>query len=263
MREGKHAQAMLQQPLKAYLLLGVEAELDAHDPRQALAALQQAELVVAMSPYQHNAVDYAHVLLPVAPFTETAGTFINTEGRVQSFGGVVMPLGETRPAWKVLRVLGNLLGLGGFDYDSAEDVKREALAGKEEISNKINNLYDYSDIGEVVRAESGDLQRIAEVPIYAADAIVRRAPALQKTRDAAPPVATMNRALADKMGLREGDQLRLQQGEGVAVVPYAVDDRLPADCIRLAAARPETAALGAATAGIRAERVAAQHKVAV
>jgi NADH-quinone oxidoreductase subunit G len=260
---GRHAQAMLQQPLKAYLLLGVEAELDAHDPRQAVAALKQAELVVAMSPYQHNAVDYAHVLLPIAPFTETAGTFINTEGRVQSFGGVVKPLGETRPAWKVLRVLGNLLGLAGFDHDSAEDVKREALAGQEEINNKINNLYNYSDIGEVARAESGGLQRIAEVPIYAADAIVRRAPALQKTRDAAAPVASMNRALADRLGLREGDQLRLRQGDGVAVVPYAVDDKLPADCIRLAVARAETAALGAATAGIGAERVAAQHKVAV
>jgi NADH-quinone oxidoreductase subunit G len=260
---GRHAQAMLQQPLKAYLLLGVEAELDAHDPRQAVAVLKQAELVVAMSPYQHNAVDYAHVLLPIAPFTETAGTFINTEGRVQSFGGVVKPLGETRPAWKVLRVLGNLLGLAGFDHDSAEDVKREALAGQEEITNKINNLYNYSDIGEVARAESGGLQRIAEVPIYAADAIVRRAPALQKTRDAAAPVASMNRALADRLGLREGDQLRLRQGDGVAVVPYAVDDKLPADCIRLAVARAETAALGAATAGIGAERVAAQHKVAV
>ena len=72
-----------------------------------------------MSPYQHRAVEYAHVLLPIAPFTETAGTFVNTEGTVQSFNGVVQPLGETRPAWKVLRVLGNLLGLAGFDYDSA------------------------------------------------------------------------------------------------------------------------------------------------
>jgi NADH-quinone oxidoreductase subunit G len=142
-------------------------------------------------------------------------------------------------------------------------VKREALAGKEEISNKINNLYNYSNIDEVARAESGGLQRIAEVPIYGADAIVRRAPALQKTRDAAAPVASMSRALADKLGLREGDQLRLRQGDGEAMVPYAVDDKLPADCIRLAAARAETTALGAATASIGAERVAAQHKVAV
>jgi NADH-quinone oxidoreductase subunit G len=260
---GKHAQAMLGDPLKAYLLLGVEAELDTHDPQQALVAMQQAELVVAMSPYQHNAVDYAHVLLPIAPFTETAGTFVSTEGRVQSFGGVVKPLGETRPAWKVLRVLGNLLGVSGFEQDSADDVKREALGGEDKIINKINNLINGMQSNALAPARTEELQRIAEVPIYAADAIVRRAPALQKTRDAAASVASMNHALAEKLGLREGDQLLVRQGTGEAVVPYAVDDKLPADCIRLAAARAETATLGAMSAPLSIERVAAQHKVAV
>ncbi|MGZ8229094.1 MAG: NADH-quinone oxidoreductase subunit NuoG, partial [Burkholderiales bacterium] len=110
---GNNAGQMVAEPLKAYLLLGLEAELDTHDPARTLAALRQAELVVAMSPYEHRAVDYAHVMLPIGPFTETAGTFINMEGRVQSFNGCVQPLGEARPAWKVLRVLGNLLGLAG------------------------------------------------------------------------------------------------------------------------------------------------------
>ena len=109
--------------------------------------------------------------------------------------------------------------------------------------------------------QTGGLQRIAEVPIYAADAIVRRAPSLQKTRDAAAPVAAMNRALAEKLGLRDGDQVRVRQGAGEAVVPYAMDDKLPADCIRLAAAREETAGLGAMFGTIGAERVAAQQKV--
>ena len=260
---GKNAQAMLRDPLKAYLLLGVEAELDTHDPQQALAAMKQAELVVALSPYQHQAVDYARVMLPISPFTETAGTFINTEGTVQSFNGVVMPLGETRPAWKVLRVLGNLLGVSGFKHDSAEDVKREVLGGKEEISNITNNLYNISRLDAIAPVQTGGLQRIAEVPIYAADAIVRRAPSLQKTRDAAAPVAAMNRALAEKLGLRDGDQVRVRQGAGEAVVPYAMDDKLPADCIRLAAAREETAGLGAMFGTIGAERVAAQQKVTV
>ena len=93
----------------ARMLLGVEAELDTHDPGRMLKALRQAELVVAISPFEHRALEYAHVMLPIGPFTETAGTFINTEGTVQSFAGCVQPLGETRPAWKVLRVLGNLL----------------------------------------------------------------------------------------------------------------------------------------------------------
>jgi len=259
---GMNAAQMLAQPRQAYLLLGVETELDTHDPQRSLAALKQAELVVALSPYQHGAVDYAQVLLPIAPFTETAGTFISTEGTVQSFNGVVKPLGETRPAWKVLRVLGNLLGLSGFDYDSADEVRREAL-GDGNVSSKLDNRLKSMTLGVIAPEHAEGLQRIGEVPIYDADAIARRAPSLQETRDAAPPVAWLNRATADKLGLRHGDHVRVRQGAGEAVVPYAVDDRLPADCIRLAAARPETAGLGAMFGAVSAERVAAQQKVAV
>ncbi|MDP1537517.1 MAG: NADH-quinone oxidoreductase subunit NuoG [Burkholderiales bacterium] len=257
---GKNARQMIEAPLKAYLLLGVEPELDMHDPRQAIAALKQAELVVAMSPFQHYATEYAHVLLPIAPFTETAGTYINTEGRVQTFNGVVQPLGETRPAWKVLRVLGNLLGLPGFEHDSAEDAQREALHGKTEILNKNNKLNN--TLG-VLEAADGGLSRIAEVPIYAADALARRAPSLQKTRDAQPPRAVMNRALADQLALRDGDLVRLAQDGGEVTLPYAVDDKLPAGCVRLALACAETAALGAAAASLTLERVAQAQKVAV
>jgi NADH-quinone oxidoreductase subunit G len=258
---GMNAARMLAQPRKAYLLLGVEAELDTHDPSQAVAAMGAAELVVALSPYVHGATAYAHVLLPVAPFTETAGTFVNTEGTVQSFQGVVRPLGETRPAWKVLRVLGNLLDVPGFEHDSAEDVRREAL-GEGDVAGKLDNRLKAG--GSAVPALRVDgIQRIAEVPIYAADAIARRSRPLQATRDAAPPVAWMNRALFEQLGLRGGDALRVRQGAGEAVVACAIDDRLPAGCIRLAAARPETAALGAMFGLVTAERVPAREKAAV
>lgn len=259
---GKNAAQMLnaEGALKAYLLLGVEAELDTYDPQQATAALKQAELVVALSAYQHKAVEYANVLLPIGPFTETAGTFINTEGTVQSFNGVVQPLGEARPAWKVLRVLGNLLELQGFEQDSAEDVKREAL-GEGNIGARLNNRTSVAAAAPAAAATT--LERIGEVPIYAADAIVRRSPPLQKTRDAAPPVAWMSRATAQTLGLREGDFLRVKQGNGAAVVPYGLDDRVPANCIRLAAARAETADLGPMFGAVSAERVAAEQKVAV
>jgi NADH-quinone oxidoreductase subunit G len=217
--------------------------------------------VVAMSPYQHGAVDYAHVLLPVAPFTETAGTFISTEGRVQSFTGVVRPLGETRPAWKVLRVLGNLLGLAGFEQDSAEEVRREAL-GEKGVEALLDNRLKDADVGTLA-APAGGVQRIAEVPIYSADAIARRAGALRHTRDGASPAASMPRALFERLGLRDGDGVRLRQGGGEAVLPAAIDDSLPADCVRVAAGRPETAALGAASGEIALERVPAREKVAV
>ena len=124
-----NARDMLAQPRRAYVLLNAEVELDCHSPHQALAAMRAAEFVVALSAFRHRALEYAHVLLPIAPFTETAGTFISTEGRVQSFVGVVPPLGETRPAWKVLRVLGSLLGIPGFEFTSAEEVRTQALAG--------------------------------------------------------------------------------------------------------------------------------------
>jgi len=261
-KAGLNAARMLSEPLKAYLLLGVEAELDTHNPHQSVAAMKSAELVVAMSPYQHMATDYAQVMLPIAPFTETAGTFANTEGAVQSFEGVVRPLGEARPAWKVLRVLGNLLGLQGFDYDSAEEVKREAL-GDGEDAVRLDNRVKSTGLTTIAPPRASGIQRIAEVPIHAADAIVRRSQPLQRTRDAAPPVAWMNRALFEQLGLREGDALRVRQGAGEALVNAAIDDRLPAGCLRLAAARPETAALGAMSGAVTAERVPAQQKVAV
>jgi len=224
--------------------------------------MKSAELVVAMSPYQHGAVEYAQVMLPVAPFTETAGTFVNTQGAVQSFQGVVRPLGEARPAWKVLRVLGNLLGLKGFDYDCAEEVKREAL-GDGEVAVRLDNRVKAISPTAIASPRASGIQRIAEIPIYASDAIVRRSRSLQHTRDAAPPVAWMNRALFEQLGLREGDALRVRQGAGEALVAAVIDDRLPAGCLRLATARPETAALGAMYGTLTAERVPAQQKVAV
>ena len=259
---GKNAAQMLRVPLRAYLLLGVEADYDIGDPQQALGALRDAELVVAMSPYQHRAVDYAHVLLPIAPFSETSGTFVNTEGQAQGFGAVVRPLGETRPAWKVLRVLGNLLQLSGFDYDSSEEVRDEAL-GAGDISARLDNRLTSVVSDGLDRGASAGFERIGEVPIYAADAIVRRAPSLQQTRDALPPLAMMHSATAARIGLQDGDSVRVVQGAGEAVVAFGIDDRLPVGCIRLAAARPETAALGAMLGVLDASRVPARQKAAV
>ncbi len=258
---GLNALQMIVQPRKAYVLLGVEPELDCCDPGQAMAAMEQAEFVVALSPYQHKALAYAHALLPVAPFTETSGTFISTEGRVQSFAGVVQPLAETRPAWKVLRVLGNLLGVAGFDYDTSEAVRKEAL-GSGDVAARLNNRLQNITAAEFETADSG-IQRIGEVPIYQADAIVRRAASLQQTHDAAEPVAAMNGALFSQLGLRDGDKVKITQGGGAAILSAARDDRLPANCIRVPAAHPLTAALGGMFGTVAAERVAQQQKAAV
>ncbi len=244
---GLNAQAMLgsggNAPRKGYILLGLEPELDCANPRAASLALRAAEFVVAMTPYRGRAMDYAHVLLPIAPFTETSGTFVNTEGRMQSFNGVVRPLGDTRPAWKVLRVLGNMLELAGFDYDTSEQVRDEtctpdAVAAR--LDNRVNGIAAATE-----PQAGGGLQRIADVPIYFADPIVRRAASLQQTRDARAPKAWMNSALAAKLGLSAGSRVRVRQEGGEAVLELDCDEGLPAGCVRIAAAHPSTAGLGA------------------
>jgi NADH-quinone oxidoreductase subunit G len=260
--QGKNAAQMMAEPLKAYVLLGVEAELDTHDPVRTLSALREAELVVAMSPFEHAALEYAHVMLPIGPFSETAGTFINTEGRIQSFTGCVEPLGEARPAWKVLRVLGNLLGLSGFDYDSADAVKRELL-GTGDVARLLDNRIALSGVGRIGAPVEESLQRIGEVPMYSSDPLVRRSPPLQKTKDAEPPVAWISSVLYERLGLLAGDFLRVRQDGAEVIVAVAVDSRMPHGCVRLAAARPETAALGAMFGQVSVERVPAQQKVAV
>ena len=238
---GLNAAAMLAEARKAYVLLNLEPEFDCHNPHAAMQAMRAADFVIVLSAYKGSAPDYANVLLPVAPFTETSGTFVNAEGRRQSFHGVVQPLGEARPAWKVLRVLGNLLGLEGFDYDSSEQV-RDEIGKPEQLAGKLDNRLD--GIALQAPAASGGLQRIADVPIYSSDAIVRRAGSLQQTRDAAAPRAWMNAALLAKLGLKDGQAVKIKQGGGEAALSAACDERLPRDCVRVAAAHAATRNLG-------------------
>jgi NADH-quinone oxidoreductase subunit G len=235
-------------PLKACLLLHVEPSLDAADGKAARAALRGAELVVALSAFQpHPDDDVADVLLPIAPFSETSGTFVNAEGRVQSFHGVVKPFAETRPAWKVLRVLGNLLGLAGFSFETSEEVRAEALGDEATIAVRLAAPAP-AEGGPIAlpaaRAGGGGLERIADVPIYASDPIVRRAPALQRTVDARPPAVGVPSELAAERGIVDGARVRVTSAHGSVVLPARVDPSLAADVLRVAAAQAPTVALG-------------------
>lgn len=260
-RSGLNARQMLEKTLKAYLLLGVEPECDSYDAAQALAAMKEAEFVVALSPYQHQALEYANALLPIAPFSETSGTFISTEGRVQSFNGIVLPLAETRPAWKVLRVLGNLAGLPGFDYDSSEAVRRDAI-GDGNVLSRLDNSLRAAPVAHV-GGDTIEMERIGEVAPYQADAIVRRAAALQKSAVGAPPVATMNGMDLTRLGINDGDSLKISQGSGVVVVSVKKDDKLPAHCIRIPGGHEATAVLGGLFGSVSLEPVVTEQKVAV
>lgn len=257
--KGLDAAAMVRAKLGAYVLLGCEPELDTADGAAALAALHAAEFVVALSPFQHRAVEYADVLLPMAPFTETAGTFVSTEGRVQSFKGVVQPLGEARPGWKILRVLGNLFGLDGFDQDSAEAVKTAALAGVD-VTTRLDNSLAHLPPVSLAPAIAGGLERIGDVPIHFADPLVRRAPSLQNTHDAVAPQAWMNAATLASLGLSEGDQVRVTQGEASVLLFAGEQARVPDGAVRISAGHVLTANLGPLTGAIRVERIAAAAK---
>lgn len=179
--EGLNAQQMLQGGLKAAFLLNVEPDADTAYGSRGLA---QADMVVTMSPFKTN-LDISDVLLPIAPFSETSGSFANAEGRVQSFHAVVKPLGETRPAWKVLRVLGNMLNFLDFEYESSQDILA-ALAQQgvfDAATATVRGLDNRSNaaIGDV--GNSAVVEPVCAA-IYQLDALVRRAPSLQATSDA-------------------------------------------------------------------------------
>ena len=218
-------------------------------------ALKSAEFVVALSAFQNAAPDYAHVILPIAPFTETAGTFVNTEGTVQSFNGVVKPLGEARPAWKVIRVLGNLLGLNGFEQDNVDAIRAEIAPNLQTfVSAKLNNAIA-GMVPNIQPAQTG-IERVGEVPIYATDALVRRAPSLQKSADAKnTKFAYFASDVFAQLSLIEGADVSISQGDGSATLVARLDAKLAAGCIRVATATASNTRLDGAFAALTVQKI--------
>src|SRR5690606_28288583 len=248
---GRTAAQMLAEPLKAYFVLHAEPAMDAANGAQALHALQNSGFAVALTSYKSAAQDWADVMLPVSPFTETSGTFVNAEGRVQSFKAATAPLGDTRPAWKVLRVLGNFFELQGFDDESSETVRDAVIAGGIEgrLSNEIKAAAGLS------KAAAGDaLERVTDVPIYRTDPVVRRSAPLQETSASQSPRARMAAATLAKLGLESGDAVSISSAQGKVSLPVQLDDTVAPGCVRIAAAFPETLALGGAEGQLNVER---------
>jgi NADH-quinone oxidoreductase subunit G len=232
---------------QALLFLNIDPELDCPH------TFAGAKFAVNLTSFKSDVGD---VLLPIAPFTETPGTFISTEGRLQGFHAAVRPLGDARPAWKVLRVLGTMLGLPGFEFETAEQVRDACLAGRD-IQALLSNQIDFQ-ITEQKNIPSG-IQRIADVPIYFADPLVRRSPPLQKTRDAQLPRAWMNAKLLQELGMQAGGLLLAKQNGGEAGLVAAQDDKLPDGCVRIAAGHPSTARLGPMFGAVILEKITAQQ----
>ncbi len=228
-RPGMHARAMLEQPRKAYVLFGVEPEFDCENPMMARTAVEQADFVAVFSSFASEVQrNYADVLLPIACFAETHGTFVNLEGGWQSWKHACNPPGRTRPGWKVLRVLGNALGLEGFDYVSAEQV-RDELWNRFSADLQFDNSVALDEPLSMPPAPQG-LMRISSTPIYALDALVRRAEALQATPDARAAACYLNSRQADRLGLEGAQRVRVRQGGHEVILPLALDEGVPAGC---------------------------------
>ena len=247
---GKTAAAMLAQPLKAYIVLHAEPLLDSDNGAQALAALKAAQFNVALTSYASNAQEWANVMLPISPFTETSGTFVNAQGLPQSFKGTVTPHAQTRPGWKVLRVLGNVMHLAGFDDETSESVRDSVLSGgvQSRLSNQIQ-----AAVGLCAQSVSG-LQRVTDVPIYRTDAIVRRAEALQASQASRAPVARMHAQTMAGLGIDLGEKVRVKSASGQVDLIAEQDNTLAAGAVRISAGFAQTAALGSAFGQLNVER---------
>jgi NADH-quinone oxidoreductase subunit G len=250
---GLDAGAMLATPRKGYLLFGVEAAHDCANPAQAVQALAAADFVVCAGAFACDVMmEHVDVLLPVSPFTETSGTFVNTEGRWQSFAGVATPAGDSRPGWKVMRVLGNQLGLEGFEQQSSEEI-RDAL--QQQLGTVA--LDNSQAAGPVAQASVVDgLERVGDVAINAVDALLRHAPALQATPDTeVAERLRLNAAQAEKSGIRDGYTVTVRQGDASATMDVEISERVPDGCLWVQSGTQAATSLGAAFGPIGIERV--------
>ncbi|MGA0127725.1 MAG: NADH-quinone oxidoreductase subunit NuoG [Burkholderiales bacterium] len=235
----------LQGKAGAFILLHAEPELDCARPKVALDTMKAADFVVALSPYKHRATEYADVLLPISPFTETGGIFFNMEGRQQKFGPVAKPLGDTRPAWKVLRALGSICEKPNFDYQTLEDVRRDIPGIKDGIaSDLLLQESDYRDDFEVTLSQNvGGIERVAEVPMYSGDSVVRRASALQSTREARAPIIQISAAMQSSLNLPNDGVITVKQNGAEITAPFSVTPDLPESAIRIPLATSDTISL--------------------
>lgn len=250
--KGLNIQAMFEAKLPAYILMNVEPGLDTAKPHQANKALEAAEFVMAITPYFcHKVAAQAEVILPSVPFTETSGTFVNIEGKWQSFQAVVTPQGEARPAWKILRVLANLMEVEGFHYQNSLEVLQEI---KSQLEAEPGMTPTTSTLPTTLPPKIEGIERLTEWPLYRVDSTVRRAPSLQATVINDSPVAHMSVELANKLQLSADSQVLIKQGEGSAFLGIELSEHLPDDVVYIPAGYGLTADLTSTFGAISLQR---------
>ena len=241
---GAGVESVLSGDRRAVILMNIEPDADLPNPAAARAALAKANTVIALSAYKSaDLLEVADVILPITTFSETVSTFVNLEGKVQTVQPAVKPLGDSRPAWKVLRVLGGLSGLDGFLFNLPEEVLGEALP--ENYCTRLSNKTSATSIANGYVVPVNGLERLADVNIYAGDQIVRRSSALQLTRDAKRGNQVgLNQKTFSELGLKEGDAVRITQGSQSADMPATLEVNLAPGAVRISAGTMASAKLG-------------------
>lgn len=229
-KPGLNARTMLEAGLKSYFLLGLEPEQDCAASAIASKAMAGAEFVVAVSSFRSPSLEKAaDVLLPSAPFSETSGTFVNADARWQMFEGILPPRGEARPAWKILRVLGSMMDIDGFDFMGLDEVHDELRSHAGSMNFDGHFVAPAAFLVSSSKADS--IERVGDAPIYGIDPVVRRGTALQATRDAVGLAAYVCEAMAKRIGFTAGEKIRVSDASGNAVLPVAIDPCVPDGCV--------------------------------
>jgi NADH-quinone oxidoreductase subunit G len=249
-------ESLLQSYARAYVLMNLEPLMDLPNPQQTRAALTKADTVIALSAFTSpDLLELADVILPITPYTETVGTYINMAAQVQTIQPAVRPLADARPAWKVLRAMGSLLNLDGFLYNVPEEVLADALA--KPLEHSLSNSFTANVQILNKNVLSGSIQRLADQAIYASDVIVRRAPSLQLTRDAkmANQIG-MGEDLFEQLGLKEGDLVTVSQEGKTLEAPVTLQPGLASGIVRIAVGTWMSTQLGSMFGEITIAKVA-------
>ncbi len=248
---GLNAQQMFKEPRKAYLLFNLEPEFDLANPLETLKVLKAADFVVACSPFISETMqEYADVILPIVPFSETSGTFINCNSTWQSFNAAVSPLAEARPGWKVLRVLGNFLDLPDFSYTSSQQIRDEV----QQVSTNIKISDEIKQSLPVTINTEEKLTRVSQWPLYRGDNVVRRSEPLQETRSTVQFAVQINSHTAARLGLQTGDQVLVKQGQASLSLPLNLNEKVANNCVLIDAGVVGSEKLGVSFGEINIEK---------
>ncbi|MDX1572476.1 MAG: NADH-quinone oxidoreductase subunit NuoG [Methylophaga sp.] len=237
-----------QQKKRALVLFDVEPEFDTADPATAGASMQQAGFVVAINRFWSDSIrDHADVMLPLAAFAETSGTFIGLDGQWQSFTGAVAPRGDSRPGWKILRVLGNLSNVPDFDYVASTDI-RDEIADNQTAEHQLSeSRFIPVEPDEIVELSDERIELVSDVAMYRADSLLRRSEALQQTPENQQSLfARIHPETAEKIDLTEAERLQITQGECTVEVALVLDNDIAPNCLYLPVATDASRQLGAA-----------------